>query len=672
MKNYGSKCDVIIPVYKSASWVKLCVYALLKNTSADALGKVFLINDCDDEFTTNCLKNLKAKYGKRIEVLQNEKNLGFIGTTNRGIEASSADFVLLLNSDCLISKNTIEKLMQNMKQDEKIGLMCPLASNAANISLPVPAGYTYTQVNEVLEREFAGKIFDACTVVGNCLMISRKCIEEVGLLDKAYGTGYGEETDYQFKAMAKGFSAKVAIDTYVFHKSEASFGTSQEKQERLNKNRELFFSRWGEQYKKELEKYRLNDPIEYVKKHLDFKEKKNSIDTVFLIDGIVQNAGGVHVVVDIVNYLAINGYAANIAYNLKYPYKEAMLFEPFEAKHIDDYDVKQLVSTVWKTAYDARGVADKKSIPLISFLQGYEGYFDGGSAYGGVETSYKLADSYLTISDYLKNTIEETFDIKTSKITNGINLDLLLNNDCRENVAKTVTIILRGSIMKGDFILIDVVKKMTQKCKDIKINLISPINSNNLPSFGNKNNVEVNYLKGPLDRETIYHLLQESDIYVDASLNEGFGLTALEAMAAGAVPVMSASFGINEYAKNGVNSLVIDKVNDADEYVTKIQELLNNKRLFNSCRKNALKTSEKFDFDNTAEQYIKFFETATEQKSQRRELDEHDMVFVDKLSSDRKSHNKKSTALKVASKVLPRGVKTRIIEAVNKIHDYYN
>ena len=49
--------------------------------------------------------------------------------------------------------------------------------------------------------------------------------------------GYGDETDYQFKAHSKGFEAKVAIDTYVFHKSEVSFGTSKEKQERVNYNK---------------------------------------------------------------------------------------------------------------------------------------------------------------------------------------------------------------------------------------------------------------------------------------------------------------------------------------------------------------------------------------------------------------------------------------------------
>lgn len=56
------KCDVIIPVYKSPEWVKICVYSLFKNTDENVLGTVYLINDCDDELTINCLDNLSKKY----------------------------------------------------------------------------------------------------------------------------------------------------------------------------------------------------------------------------------------------------------------------------------------------------------------------------------------------------------------------------------------------------------------------------------------------------------------------------------------------------------------------------------------------------------------------------------------------------------------------------------
>ena len=120
------KCDIVIPVYKSPEWVKLCIYSVFENTDLKILNKVYLINDCDDELTTNCLENLSKKYSK-IEILTNEKNLGFIGSTNRGMKNSTADYVLLLNTDCIITKGTIEKLIDHCENNSNIGLICPIA-----------------------------------------------------------------------------------------------------------------------------------------------------------------------------------------------------------------------------------------------------------------------------------------------------------------------------------------------------------------------------------------------------------------------------------------------------------------------------------------------------------------------------------------------------------------
>ena len=336
------KCDVIIPVYNAPSWVKLCIYALFKNTDDSLINNVYLINDKSDELTYNCLNNLCKKYEK-IKLINNKENLGFIKTVNSGLAKVEADYALLLNTDCIISKNTIEKLINHIERDKDIGLICPISSNAANLTLELFDGFTYQQMNSLLERKFSGKSFDACTVVGNCLLITKKCLDEVGYLDEIYGTGYGEETDYQFKAMEKGFKAKVAIDTYVFHKSEVSFGVSKEKKEKLEKNRKIFFERWGNDYYKLMEEYQKNDPIDYILKNINEDDKKITFEFLIYLIGIVPNAGGVHIPVDIVNYMAINNMNSNITYNIMDTYDEIMLFKPIQVLNIKKYNVKKIV-----------------------------------------------------------------------------------------------------------------------------------------------------------------------------------------------------------------------------------------------------------------------------------------------------------------------------------------
>lgn len=665
------KCDVIVPVYKAPEWVNLCIYAIFQNTDPKYLNKVILINDCDDPFTINCLKNIKKQYGGKIELLQNEQNLGFVKTVNRGFKASTADCVLLQNTDCIISKNTIGKLIAHIENDPKIGLICPLASNAANISLPIPEGFSYSQVDKVLEKHFLGQSFDACTVVGNCLMITRKCLEKVGNLDEAYGTGYGEETDYQFKAMKKGFKAKVAIDTYVFHKAEASFGTSKEKQERLAKNRDLFFSRWGEDYNKEFAKYQKNDPIEYVKANLPKDCWTPNVDTIFYLDGIVQNAGGVHIVVDLINYLSINGESANIVYNLQYPYKEIMLFTPLESTHTKNLKTKRVVSTIWKSTFDAKKIAEQKNAKLLSFIQGYEAYFENGTIYGSVETSYKLADSLIAVSSFLQKELKTVFNKESFVVPSGVNLNLLYDNFHKPQKTPTITFVLRNNVMKGDWLALDICKRLNSYKQPLLINLVSMNENIKMPTIDNPD-IKFSVIKGPLTRTEIYQILQQSDLYVDTSLAEGFGLTALEAMAAGCVPIISNSGGVNEYFEDGKNGyLVKDSVN-AEAYIKTITKALSDPQNLKTISKNGQKTATNFNFLQKIGAYIELFNTIDSKPSTSEPLTEKDLKICKSMHQERVGHSKKIRAFTIAKKITPKPIKYKAVSVIDKLYRYIN
>lgn len=660
------KCDIVIPVYKSPEWVKLCVYAIFKTTKLDLLGKVILINDCDDEYTNNCLNNLKEKYGNKIILEKNHKNLGFVGSTNNGMKLSKSDYVLLLNTDCILTKNAIEKMMNAMSKNKKIGLLSPISSNAANLTLEMFKGFNYSTMNDLLESKFSGKIFDACTVVGNCLMISRECINKVGYLDTAYGLGYGEETDYQFQAMEKGFEAKVLIDTYVFHKSEASFGTSKEKQERLKKNRDLFFSRWKNQYDKAMEKYKNNDPIEYILNNISEEDKIPKIDNAIYLSGIIQNAGGVHVVVDMVNYLAINGVNANIIYDYYGDYKEIMLFNPLSSNSIENAKIKNIIATLWNSVFMAKKIADKQKAKLLYFVQGNECLFENANVYGVVDTTYKIVDSIFTISKYLSDEIKEKTNLSSTIISNGINYDLIFKNEKKKKI-NTITFVLRNNVMKGDWILIDILKKIDIKFKGLNINVVY---MSDLIEFPEITNNSVNKILGPVSRKEIIEILQNSDIYIDASLNEGFGLTPLEAMACGNVPIVSNSFGINDYIKDKKNGFIISEVNSANKYIEKLEILLNDKDKYDDMMKNIVNTCQKFDYEKSVEKYIEYFKNV-KPYVKKLKLSEKDKEIIEKYSYQQNSINKKRKLYYIA-KLIPKSLKNKLKKIITYLYNSFS
>lgn len=664
------KCDVIIPVYKSPEWVKLCIYALFKNTNEKVLGTVYLVNDCDDELTNNCLNNLADKYSK-IKILKNEKNLGFIKTANKGLKESKADYALLLNTDCIIAENTISKLIKHIEKNEKIGLICPISSNAANLTFEMFEGFSYMQMDKLLERKFSGMCFDACTVVGNCLLITKECLDKTGYLDEAYGTGYGEETDYQFKAMKNGFEAKVAIDTYVFHKSEVSFGTSKEKQEKLNKNRQLFFSRWGEEYNRLMEKYIKNDPIKYINDNITEKDKKLEFEFLTYLIGFSQNAGGVHIVVDMINYLSINGVNCNIIYSFFNKYDEILLFKPIEIENLKKFKFNKIVSTLYYSTYFCKSITEEYNVPLIYFAQGYEPYFENGADYGVAELSYKLPDKILTVSEYLKNRYMDMFTTDSVVIDNGINYDLLFHKNS-DNKVKTITFTLRNNPLKGDFILIDLIKKITQKYTNLEINIMYSNDKIVFP-FNDNQTIKINKYMGPLSRKEIASILQKSDIFIDASFTEGFGLMALEAMTAGNVPIVSNSGGISEYIKHEENGFIIDDVNNIYHYIEILDRLINDNKLYKEIKEKCEKTAKEYDYDKIVDSYIKFFRKEVKIKNNNLNEEEkelYNIVLNKRFRIDKK--NKTNNLLYKICKLVPKSIRIAIKKVIEKIYKFTN
>lgn len=632
------KCDVIIPVYNAPEYVEMCVFALYNNTDINTLGTVYLIDDKSNEITSNMLDNLQKKYkDKKLKVIHNEENLGFIKNVNKGFALSKEKYVLLLNTDCFVANRTIEKLISHMENNKKIGLICPMCSNAANLTIEMFPGFSYMQMDKLLEKKFSGINYDACTVVGNCLMISQECIKKTGYFDEIYGMGYGDETDYQFQAMSKGFEAKVALDTYVFHKAEMSFNTSNKKRsERLEKNRKIFFDRWETEYYKLLSKYEKNDPVKFILDNLTDEDKIPKLDFVFVLPQMGKGAGGVIYINELVNYLSILGVNIGMLNLYNGLYNEIMIFNPITPLYFDKFEAKYLIATIFDSTFFAKKMAEEKNAKMIYFSQGYEFMFLEGTKYGEVESSFKIADYVLTISDFLKNSYKKLFDIDALKISNAIDYNMLHKNKVDKHKRKGIFMNLRSESLKGGFILYDIIKKITISCNDVDLYVVD----NSVVSdfcVNNNSTINLNVIKGPVSRNEIHSILSKCDILVDSSLSEGFGLLPLEAMTSGVVPVVSNALGNLEYCVNNENSVVVDNVNNPDVYVDAVVDLLNDNKKLDKMKKNAIKTSEDFDFEKRIFDYKECLDSISSKKVRpiNYKLTDNDQVKLDKyLYSD--------------------------------------
>jgi glycosyltransferase involved in cell wall biosynthesis len=87
-------------------------------------------------------------------------------------------------------------------------------------------------------------------------------------------------------------------------------------------------------------------------------------------------------------------------------------------------------------------------------------------------------------------------------------------------------------------------------------------------AFVGKSTPQLDHL-GVLRPEDVAHHLRRCDVFIDASAYQGFGRAGLEAMAAGAVPVLPALGGVNEYATDGESAILFE-----DDSPTSIAEIV--------------------------------------------------------------------------------------------------
>lgn len=105
---------------------------------------------------------------------------------------------------------------------------------------------------------------------------------------------------------------------------------------------------------------------------------------------------------------------------------------------------------------------------------------------------------------------------------------------------------------------------------------------------------------GRQPQESLPQYYGEMDIVLMPSRSEGFGLTAIEAMACGCVVVASDVGGLPEVVRDGVCGL-LHRTEDVADMAEKICFLIASSELYRSLQKNALQHVQKFSFQRYAE-----------------------------------------------------------------------
>ncbi len=238
----NEKITVVVPIYNALEEVKLLLDSLKENFNF-YLGETILINDCSKQDTTDFL-NKFAKDNTQFILVNNEENLGFIKTCNKGMKMAKGDIVVLLNSDTIIPKEFCERIIKCFNSDSKIGTASPISSFSGQNYIPLRENMSIEDMNNLLRLKHKCIYPRLSSAEGFCYCIRKSVIETQGYLDEIYGKGYCEEVDFSQRASVNGWKNVLIDDLYVYHKRCCSFG-KKKRTEQMKKNNDIYNSRYA-------------------------------------------------------------------------------------------------------------------------------------------------------------------------------------------------------------------------------------------------------------------------------------------------------------------------------------------------------------------------------------------------------------------------------------------
>ena len=211
--------SVIIVNYKTPSHLKQCIKSIQKNESKLDYEIIVVDNNSQDEtvkmIEDDFMYNYKNEKINNVELIANKKNLGFPKAVNQGIKKSKGKYILLLNPDITILETSLEQMIDYMKKNPQIAVLGPKLINP-NGSIQHSCFSRFTSPQIVLYRRTlfgkkgrGKKIVDDFTmeswdhsiekdvawILGSCMLVNKKAIEKVGLMDKRFFM-YMEDVDW--------------------------------------------------------------------------------------------------------------------------------------------------------------------------------------------------------------------------------------------------------------------------------------------------------------------------------------------------------------------------------------------------------------------------------------------------------------------------------------------
>lgn len=204
--------SVVIVNWNTRDILRDCLHSVFAQTREVSF-EVFVVDNNSHDASAEMVR---AEF-PRVKLIENAQNRGFAAANNQAIRAASARYILLLNPDTIVLDDAVSRCVAYADLHPDVGVVgCQVLEEEDRISptsFTFPTPWTIFLELSGLSRAFPhSQIFgrpeygwwdrtteqDVDVIAGMFMLVRRKAIEQVGLLDEAYFV-YSEETDWCYR-----------------------------------------------------------------------------------------------------------------------------------------------------------------------------------------------------------------------------------------------------------------------------------------------------------------------------------------------------------------------------------------------------------------------------------------------------------------------------------------
>ena len=218
MSQVDAHVAVVIPNWNGIDTIKACLNSLRGQTQKHTIVVV------ENGSTDGSLGYLRGEHPE-VQLVVNQKNLGFAGGVNSGIRFAldhDFDYIALFNNDAAADKHWLKELVTTMETNQHIGIVTSKILKADGASMD-STGDMYTVWGLPYPRgrgEHTTDHYDKDTTIfaasGGASLYRAKMFKDIGLFDKDF-FAYYEDVDISFRAQLADWKVMYEPEAIVYH-----------------------------------------------------------------------------------------------------------------------------------------------------------------------------------------------------------------------------------------------------------------------------------------------------------------------------------------------------------------------------------------------------------------------------------------------------------------------